>query len=59
MTVTALSPHIGYHNSAKIAQQALKNKTDLRTAAIKSGYLTGTEFDEWVDPLKMTNNQQN
>ena len=55
MTVTALSPHIGYHDSAKIAQKADKEGTTLREAAIASGKVTPEQFDEWVDPLKMTN----
>ena len=55
MTVTALSPHIGYHDSAKIAQKADKEGTTLREAAIASGKVTPAQFDEWVDPLKMTN----
>jgi len=55
MTVTALSPHIGYHHAAEIAQLAEKDDSTLRTAALKSGYVSGTEFDNWVDPLKMTN----
>lgn len=55
MTVTALSPHIGYHDSAKIAQQADQDGTTLRVAALKSGKVTAEQFDEWVDPLKMTN----
>ena len=55
MTVTALSPHIGYHDSAKIAQKVDKEGTTLREAAIASGKVTPEQFDEWVDPLKMTN----
>jgi fumarate hydratase class II len=55
MTVTALSPHIGYHDSAKIAQSADQAGTTLKEAAIKSGKVTAEQFDEWVDPLKMTN----
>ncbi|WP_125980582.1 class II fumarate hydratase [Loigolactobacillus iwatensis] len=55
MTVTALSPHIGYHNSAKIAQAAEKAGTSLEEAALKSGLVTKQEFDAWVDPLAMTN----
>ncbi|MGZ7898786.1 class II fumarate hydratase [Ligilactobacillus salivarius] len=58
MTVTALSPHIGYHDSAKIAQKADKEGTTLREAAIASGKVTPEQFDEWVDPLKMTNIDQ-
>lgn len=55
MTVTALSPHIGYHHAAEIAQLAEKDESTLRVAALKSGYVTATDFDHWVDPLKMTN----
>jgi len=55
MTVTALSPHIGYHASATIAQTAEKNGWTLREAAIKSGDVTAEQFDQWVNPLTMTN----
>ncbi|WP_137597771.1 class II fumarate hydratase [Paucilactobacillus kaifaensis] len=54
MTVTALSPHIGYHDSAKIAQQAQKDGMTLREAAINSGMVSADQFDQWVDPVKMT-----
>ncbi|MBC6383666.1 class II fumarate hydratase [Lactiplantibacillus plantarum] len=55
MTVTALSPHIGYHDSAMIAQAAEKAGTTLREVAIKSGKVTAEQFDEWMVPLDMTN----
>lgn len=55
MTVTALSPHIGYHASAEIAQLAERENLTLREAALKSGKVTAEQFDQWVDPLKMTN----
>ncbi|AVK60961.1 class II fumarate hydratase [Lactobacillus sp. CBA3605] len=55
MTVTALSPKIGYHHAAEIAQLAERAGSTLREAALKSGYVTGPDFDQWVDPLKMTN----
>ncbi len=55
MTVTALSPHIGYHDSAKIAQAADKAGSTLKEAALKSGKLTEEQYDEWMDMLKMTN----
>lgn len=60
MMVTALSPHIGYHASAKIAQQAQKDGSTLRQAAIQSGKVTAKQYDAWVDPVKMTgiNKQQ-
>ncbi len=55
MLVTALNPHIGYEQAAQIAKAAHENGTTLRAEAVKSGFLTVEEFDEWVDPLKMTN----
>ncbi|WP_429970400.1 class II fumarate hydratase [Fructilactobacillus sp. Tb1] len=58
MTVTALSPHIGYHNAAEIAQLAMKYGLNLREAAVKSGLLSGADFDKWVVPLNMTNNDR-
>jgi len=54
MTVTALAPHIGYEKSAEISQLAEREGTDLKTAALKSGYVTSAQFDDWVDPAKMT-----
>lgn len=59
MTVTALSPHIGYHESAEIAQQALHDGTTLKVAALKSGKLTEEQFDKWVVPIDMTNIEEN
>lgn len=53
MLVTALNPHIGYDNSAKIAKTAHKNGTTLKEEAIKSGLLTAEQFDEWVKPKEM------
>lgn len=55
MTVTALSPHIGYHDSAKIAQAADKAGSTLKEAALKSGKVTEEQYDEWMNMLKMTN----
>jgi fumarate hydratase class II len=55
MTVTALSPHIGYHAAAEIAQQAERENTTLRTAALSSGHLTAAEFDQCLDFSAMTN----
>jgi fumarate hydratase class II len=54
MLVTALNPHIGYDNSAKIAKHALKKGISLRESAIELGLLTGEQFDEWVKPEEMT-----
>ena len=54
MLVTALNPHIGYDNSAKIAKNAHKKKISLRESAIELGLLTGEEFDALVKPEEMT-----
>ncbi len=53
MLVTALNTHIGYEKSAEIAKKAHKEGSTLKEAAMSLGYLTGKEFDEWVDPSKM------
>ena len=53
MLVTALNPHIGYDNAAKIAKYAHKNGTSLKDAAIKLEILTSEQFDEYVRPEKM------
>ncbi|TOY69469.1 class II fumarate hydratase [Leuconostoc citreum] len=55
MTVTALSPHIGYHAAAEIAQSADKNGTTLKVAALASGEITEAQYDEWMDFMAMTN----
>jgi fumarate hydratase, class II len=53
MLVTALNPHIGYENAAKIAKKAFEENTTLRQAALETGLLTEEQFNEWVDPKKM------
>ncbi|GIP42659.1 fumarate hydratase class II [Paenibacillus sp. J45TS6] len=53
MLVTALNPHIGYENAAKIAKHAHKNGLTLKEAALASGLLTEEQFAEYVDPSKM------
>jgi fumarate hydratase class II len=53
MLVTALNPHVGYDNAAKIAKKAHKENLTLREAAIALGILTGEKFDEIVRPEKM------
>ncbi len=53
MLVTALNPHIGYDNSAKIAKKAHKENKTLREAALELGLLTDEEFTKIVDPRKM------
>ena len=54
MLVTALAPKVGYDKAAQIAHKAHVDHMSLREAAIKLGYLTGEEFDQWVKPEKMT-----
>ena len=54
MLVTALNPHIGYENSAKIALAAHREGTTLRDAALKLGLVSADDFDRWVDPAAMT-----
>lgn len=53
MLVTALNPHIGYENAAKIAKTAHKQGTTLKEAAVASGLLTAEQFDEYVRPENM------
>lgn len=54
MLVTALNPHIGYENAAKIAKKAFADNTTLKEAAIELQLLTGEQFDEWIKPEEMT-----
>lgn len=53
MLVTALNPHIGYDNAAKVAKKAFADSTTLREAAVELGLLTAEEFDEKVKPDRM------
>ncbi|WP_121609707.1 class II fumarate hydratase [Mesobacillus foraminis] len=53
MLVTALNPHIGYEKAAEIAKLAFKENLNLKEAAIKTGYLTSDEYEEWVKPENM------
>jgi fumarate hydratase class II len=53
MLVTALNPHIGYDNAAKIAKKAHAENTSLKQAAIALELLTEEQFDEWVVPASM------
>jgi len=53
MLVTALNTKIGYYKAAEIAQKAHKEGTTLKEMAVKLGYLSAAEFDEWVIPAKM------
>lgn len=54
MLVTALNPHIGYENAAKIAKKAHAENTSLKEAALELGILTEEQFDQWVVPGNMT-----
>ena len=53
MLVTALNTKIGYYKAAEIANEAHKNGTTLKQEAVRLGYVTDAEFDEWVRPEKM------
>jgi len=53
MLVTALNPHIGYDNAAKVAKKAHKENKTLKEAAVELGLLTAEKFDEIVRPEKM------
>jgi len=53
MLVTALNPHIGYDNAAKVAKKAYEDNSTLKEAAVALGLLTAKEFDEKVRPEKM------
>jgi fumarate hydratase class II len=56
MLVTALNTKIGYYKAAEIAQKAHKEGTTLKEMAVKLGYVTPKEFDEWVIPAQMVGN---
>ena len=59
MLVTALNPHIGYDKAAFIAKKAHKEGSNLREAAISSGYVTDEQFDAWVQPQDMVGTSTN
>jgi len=54
MLVTALNPHIGYDNAARIAKRAFAEGTSLRAAALASALVSAEDFDRWVRPQTMT-----
>ncbi|MCP3105200.1 class II fumarate hydratase [Myxococcus sp. K15C18031901] len=54
MLVTALNPHIGYDNAARIAKKAHKEGRTLKEVAVELGLLTAEQFDQWVRPEDMT-----
>jgi fumarate hydratase class II len=59
MLVTSLNTKIGYYKAAEIAQKAHKEGTTLKEMAVKLGYVTPEEFDEWVIPGNMVGKIQN
>jgi len=59
MLVTALTPYIGYDNSARIAKKAFIENITIREAALDLGLVTEAQFDEWVIPEKMTGSSAN
>ena len=54
MLVTALNPHIGYDNAAKVAKKAHKEGTTLKQAVVELGLMTAEDFDKAVRPEQMT-----
>jgi len=57
MLVTALNPHIGYDNAAKVAKKAFAENKTLKEACVELKFLTEEEFDKFVDPGKMVGPQ--
>lgn len=53
MLVTALNPHIGYENAAKVAKNAHKKGISLKESAMELGLVSAEDFDRFVDPSKM------
>jgi fumarate hydratase class II len=53
MLVTALNPHIGYDNAAKVAKKAHKENKTLKEAVVELNLMTAEKFDEVVRPEKM------
>jgi fumarate hydratase class II len=56
MLVTALNRHIGYDKAAKIAKKAHHEGISLKESALALGFLSASEYDQWVIPLEMTHN---
>ena len=53
MLVTALNPHIGYDNAAKVAKKAFEEGITLKESAVQLGFLSEKEFDSYVQPKDM------
>ena len=58
MLVTALTPHIGYEKASAIAQHAHEQGLTLKNAALDLGYISASDFDQLVDPIKMATPHQ-
>ena len=58
MLVTALVPHVGYDRAAQIAKKAQRENTTLKAAAMALGFVSGTDFDQWVKPKNMIGNEK-
>ena len=57
MTVTALSPAIGYDRAAQVAKKAFRENITLKEACVALGYLDATTFDELYHPEQMVGSQ--
>ena len=53
MLVTALTPHIGYENAARVVHKAHEESLSLREACLALGYLTAEDFDKYFHPEEM------
>lgn len=53
MLVTALNPHVGYDNAAKIAKKAYEEKKTLKQVAVELGFLSGKDYDRLIRPQDM------
>ena len=53
MLVTALNPHVGYDNAAKIAKKAHAENKTLKEAAVELGLLSASDFDKLINPADM------
>ncbi len=53
MLVTALNPHVGYDNAAKIAKKAHAENKTLKQAAVELGLLSADDFDKFIRPEDM------
>ena len=54
MLVTALSPAIGYDKASQIAHHAFDHDLTLKEASLALGYVSEAEFEQLIDPYRMT-----